>query len=166
MAVYETVVKDHPQILGWAAMNADCCPAAHSQTVFRKQTSGRLDLMASMVLGSESFRRLDVPFDNRDGKFAGVGVLVTEECFSFSCEADLQWQFKDEMGNVFKEITTKQAHQTLNWFDLSAEHPETVGRLGSIEITSAGESEFVQLVGFSLQFAPNGAFTVITPYEH
>ncbi len=166
MAVYETVVRTHPQVLGWAEIDTECCAYSHAQTIFRKQTPGRPDLMTSMVLGSDSIRRADIPFDNRDGKYAGVGVLVTESCYSFSCESTLRWRFKDPMGNIFKEATTKQAHQTLHWFSLTADHPETAGRLGSIEVSSGdADSEYVELVAFSLQFAPNGAFTVITPYE-
>ena len=70
------------------------------------------------------------------------------------------------MGNAFEETTTTQAHQTLHWFSLTVDHPETAGRLGNLEASSCDAgSEFVELVAFSLQFAPNGAFTVVTPYE-
>lgn len=164
MAIYETVVKQHGQILGFAHLDLDCCAYHSAQTVFRKQTAGRPDLMTSMPLSDYGLRRLVVPFDNRGGKFAGVGVVNLNTCFSFDCETNLRYRFLDTNGSVFKEITVLQRNNTLNWFSLSTDHPEVVGRVGTLEVSAADE-EFVRVQGFSLQFAPNGAFTVISTQE-
>jgi len=58
--------------------------------------------------------------------------------------------------------------QVTNWFSFSANFPRSAGRLGSIEVVGGDDTDtldFVNLVGFSLQFAPNGAFTAIPTFE-
>jgi hypothetical protein len=164
MAIYETVVKTHGQILGFAHLDLDCCAYHSAQTVFRKQTAGRPDLMTSTPLADYGLRALHIPFDNRGGKFAGVGVVNLNTCFSFECETRLRYRFRDMNGNVFKEITENQKNFTLKWFSLTSDHPEVNGMVGTLEITAADE-DLARLQGFSLQFAPNGAFTVISTLE-
>lgn len=165
-AIYETVARFEPQSLGYAHIDTDCCPRAAIQTVFRKQQSGRPDLMTSLAVGDEGLRSVRLFVDNRDGKFAGVGILNTDTCFSFSCESVLDITFRDAQGNVVMQDKKTQRHRTLWWFSLSAEYPQLVGRLGTLEVRSGDpESEFIGAVGFSLQFAPNGAFTAITSAE-
>jgi hypothetical protein len=79
----------------------------------------------------------------------------------------MRLRFRDEQGNVFHEATRTQRNQTLHWFSLSADYPQVAGRLGSLEVTSAdGASEFLSAVGFSLQFAGNGAFTAVATAEN
>ena len=66
--------------------------------------------------------------------------------------------FRDELGNVIVQDRRTQRNRTLWWFSLSTEHPQVIGRLGSMEVKSGDpDSEFVRAVGGSLQFAPNGA---------
>ena len=67
-------------------------------------------------------------------------------------------------GNIFKDVTETQANFSLKWFSLSADHPEVNGMVGTLEVTAA-DGDFARLQGFSLQFAPNGAFTVISTLE-
>ena len=166
LAVYETAVRFHPQTLGYAHIDGDCCPRSLVQTIFRRQESGRPDLMTSLAIEDDTLRSVHLMFDNRGGKFAGVGILNTERCFSFSCEQVFDLVFRDENGNVFHRDSRTQRNGTLWWFSLSAEYPEVAGRLGTMEVKSGDpESEFISAVGFSLQFAPNGAFTAVTTAE-
>ena len=166
MAIYETAVRFDPQLLGYAHIDADCCPSATIQTIFRRQESGRPDLMTSLPIGDEGLRSVRLMVDNRGGKFAGVGILNTDSCFSFSCESLLDVTFRDAQGNVVMQDQRTQKHGSLWWFSLSAEYPQLAGQLGTLEVKSGDpEDEFVRVVGFSLQFAPNGAFTAITTAE-
>ena len=166
LAVYETVVSFGSQILGYAHIDGDCCPRTLIQTIFRRQESGRPDLMTSLAIEDDTLTSVHLMFDNRGGKFAGVGILNTDTCFSFSCEQIFGIVFRDENGNVFHRESRTQRNRTLWWFSLSAEFPQVAGRLGSMEGKSGDpESEFIGAVGFSLQFAPNGAFTAVTTAE-
>jgi len=166
IVAYETVAKFHPQILGYAQIDTDCCPRSIIQTIFRRQEEDRPDLMTSLAIEEESLRAVRIPFDNRGGKFAGVGILNTEPCFSFQCEMAMDLVFRDAQGNVILEDRKTLRNKTLWWFSLSSEYPEVVGMLGTLEVKSGDpESEFLNAVGFSLQFAPNGAFTAVTTAE-
>ncbi|MEZ5365531.1 MAG: hypothetical protein R2748_25185 [Bryobacterales bacterium] len=111
MAVYETVVKEGAQELGFAQIDVNCCPYALAQTIFRKQTAGRPDLMTSVPVDDRSLRKVSIPFDNRNGKYAGVGILTTSECYSFGCETMLRLRFKDDQGNVFPRSCANAAEQ-------------------------------------------------------
>lgn len=166
MAIYETAVRFNPQTLGYAHIDGDCCPRTLVQTIFRRQESGRPDLMTSLAVEDDTVRSVHLMFDNRDGKFAGVGILNTDTCFSFSCEQIYDIVFRDENGNTFHRASRTQRNETLWWFSLDAEFPQVRGRLGTMEVKSGDpDSEFIRAVGFSLQFAPNGAFTAVTTGE-
>ena len=166
LVVYETVVSFEPQVLGYAHIELDCCKDALAQTIFRRQEANRPDLMTSFPIGEDSFRSVHVMFDNRGGKFAGVGILNTDSCFSFRCETVMDVILRDAQGNVIVQDQRTQQNGTLWWFSLSAEYPQVRGMLGSLEVKSGDpDSEFIRAVGFSLQFAPNGAFTAVTTAE-
>jgi hypothetical protein len=167
LVIYETATKAHAQELGYAFLDVGCCPYSMVQTIFRRQEAGRPDLMTSLPVGDSGFRSSRIFFDNRDGKFAGVGILTTGTCFSSSCETGMRLRFLDENGNVFHEDTRTQRNKTLHWFSLSTDYPQAAGRIGTLEISSADpEREFISVMGFSLQFAPNGAFTAVTTVEN
>ena len=165
MMIVETVVKQDPQTLGFAVLETDCCAWHLAQTIFRKQAPGRPDLMTSMPLPQTTYGSTTIPFDNRGGKYAGVGVLNADTCYSFGCEGELLYIFRDENGSEIKRVRRTQRNSTLEWFSLSAGHPELVGRTGTLEVQTADPEDLVSLVGFSLQFAPNGAFTVVASIE-
>jgi hypothetical protein len=166
MAVYETAVRFTPQNLGYAYIDTNCCPYNMIQTVFRRQEANRPDLMTSLPIGENSLRAVHLIFDNRGGKFAGVGILTKALCFSFSCETVMDLVFRDVEGKVILEARRTQRNRTLSWLNLTAEYPQVGGLLGSLEIKSGNpQSEFLTAVGFSLQFAPNGAFTAVTTAE-
>lgn len=166
--IYETVAKFEPQSLGYAHIDADCCPRSHIQTIFRRQETGRPDLMTSLPIGDYGLNAVHVLFDNRGGKYAGVGILNTASCYSFSCETEMELIFRDERGNVILRDRKTRRNRTLWWFSLSAEYPQVVGITGSLEVKSGATgsgSQYISAVGFSLQFAPNGAFTAVTTAE-
>ena len=166
MAMYETVPKFNTLLIGYAHIDTDCCPRSLIQTIFRRQETNRPDFMTSMAIEEDSFRSVHLLFDNRGGKFAGVGILTTRSCFSFSCETVMDLTFRDEFGNVIVQDRKTQRNGTLWWFSLSVEYPQVIGKVGSMEVTSGDpESEFLFAVGVSLQFAPNGAFTAVTAAE-
>ena len=122
--------------------------------------------MTSLAVEDDTLRSVHLMFDNRGGKFAGVGILNTATCFSFSCEQIYDIVFRDENGSVFHRESRTQRNETLWWFSLSAEFPQVARRLGTMEVKSGDPgSEFIRAVGFSLQFAPNGAFTAVTTGE-
>ncbi len=166
MVVYETIVRFHPQILGYAYIDTNCCPYNLIQTIFRRQEANRPDLMTSLAIGEDAFRSIHLMFDNRGGKYAGVGILNTRTCYSFSCETTFDLVFRDENGNVILKDSRTQRNGTLWWFSLSANYPQLAGRLGTLEVKSGDpEREYISAVGFSLQFAPNGAFTAVVTAE-
>jgi len=166
IAVYETVVSFGVQILGYAYIDLNCCPRSMIQTIFRRQEANRPDLMTSFPIGEDSFESVQIMFDNRGGKFAGVGILTTGFCFSFSCETVMDVILRDANGNVIVQERRTQQNGTLWWFSLSVEYPQVRGMVGSLEVKSDDpDSDFIRAVGFSLQFAPNGAFTAVTTAE-
>ena len=166
LVMYESVPKFNPLLIGYAHIDANCCPRSLIQTIFRRQETDRPDFMTSLAIEEDSSRDVHVLFDNRDGKFAGVGILTTGFCFSFSCETVMDLTFRDEFGNVIVQDRRTQRNGTLWWFSLSVEYPQVIGRLGSMEVKSGDpEREFLSAVGVSLQFAPNGAFTAVTAAE-
>lgn len=71
---------------------------------------------------------------------------------------------RDLAGNTISQKTINQKPGVLYWMNLGVDFPETVGRLGTFTVESV-QSFSTNLTGFSLQFAPNGAFTAITPFE-
>ncbi len=66
---------------------------------------------------------------------------------------------------MFRQDTKTYRQRTLNWFSLVADFPETIGRIGTLEVEPVEEFS-TRLAGFSLQFAPNGAFTAISTFEN
>ncbi len=71
---------------------------------------------------------------------------------------------RDEAGVVSAEHDRKIPNRAFHWFNLAMEYQETAGRRGTITFASAG-MDYTKLAAFSLQFAPNGAFTAIAPAE-
>jgi hypothetical protein len=166
--IYETVTQQNPQTLGWALIEENTSGLGDllGQTIFRKQTLGQPDFMCSMILGGQAYRRLTVFFDNTGGKYTGMGILTSEVC-TFSCNnADsLRVTVQDLSGNVVSQKTINQKKGVLYWMNLGADFPETNGRIGTFVVEPVAKYS-TTLTGFSLQFAPNGAFTAITPFEN
>ena len=166
--IFETVVLQTPQTLGWAFIEESTAGIADlfGQTIFRKQTTGLPDFMCSLLLGSQAFSRLTVFFDNTGGKYTGMGVLTSEVCI-FSCDApdSLRVTVRDLSGRVISQKTISQKKGVLYWMNLGVDFPETNGMTGTFVVEPVTQFS-TTLTGFSLQFAPNGAFTAITPFEN
>lgn len=168
IAVYETVVSFGGQQLGFAYINLSGYSDTAAQTIYRKQSPGRPDLLTSLPVGSDSLESSHLFFDNRNGNFAGVGILATDSCYSFGCETKFRIRLRDDQGNTFSERIVTRRNQTLWWFSLTAEFPESNGRLGSLEILDGDDSDtynYTDAVSFALQFTANGAFTAVTSLE-
>ena len=167
-SIIETRVKQDPQVLGWALISQTSGGLGDTlaQTVFRKQSAGRPDLMTSMVVGDQGFDDFSVHFDNTNGNYTGVGILTSYTPCTASCQ-DEQYivTISDLNGGQISRKTIVQKRGRLYWMNLGADFPETNGRVGTFKVEQ-GPSTFGYLTGFSLQFATNGAFTAITPFEN
>ncbi|MEO5925612.1 MAG: hypothetical protein ABIR70_17450 [Bryobacteraceae bacterium] len=163
----ETTVKQTPQVLGWALITQTSNGLGDilGQTVFRKQTDGRADLMTSMVLADRAFQELLIYFDNTGGNYTGLGILISEFCTFSSCQGDEPYDvtIRDTTGTVISSKRIQQKRGRLYWMNLGVDFPETNGKRGTFKVVSPNVN---YLSGFSLQFAGNGAFTAITPYEN
>ena len=71
---------------------------------------------------------------------------------------------RDISGGVVTQKTISQKQGTLYWMNLGTDFPETNGRSGTFEVQIV-DALSTTLAGVSLQFAGNGAFTAITPFE-
>ena len=161
-AIFETVVKTSSQQLGWASLQLT--GDLFGQTIFRKQTPGLPDFMASMVLGSQTYEKLSVFFDNTGGNSTGMGVLTSKICSSFCSPLQLRVVVTGLDNAVISQRTISQSPGTLYWMNLAVDFPETAGITGTFVVEPV-QAFSTTLTGFSLQFASNGAFTVITPFE-
>ena len=81
-AIYETLVDNAPQRLGWALIEETSAGVGDmlGQTVFRKQNVGSPDFMTSHLLDFPGFERMSVFFDNTEGKYTGMGILTSDLC--------------------------------------------------------------------------------------
>jgi hypothetical protein len=166
-AIIETVALNSSQQLGWALLELSTqgLGDVFGQTVFRKQTAGFQDFMCSMVLGGQGFKKLSVFFDNTGGNSTGMGVLTSQICTFGPCQpVQLKVTVTALDGTVISQRMISQNLGVLYWMDLATDFPETAGTTGTFVVEV--EQEFsTTLTGFSLQYAANSAFTVITPFE-
>lgn len=164
----DTAVSQAPQSLGWAFITETTAGLGDlfGQLVFRKQTAGLPDFMCSLVLGSQAFARLSVFFDNTNGNSTGMGIITSQIC-NFSCDTadSLRVTVQDLSGNTISQKTITQKKGTLYWMNLAADFPATAGKMGMFVVEPVTKYS-TTLTGFSLQFAGNGAFTAITPFEN
>lgn len=168
-AIFETVVSDAPQTLGWGLVDLTTQGLGDifGQVVFRKSAEGRPDFMTSHVLGKQGFRSTTTFFDNTSGNYTGMAILTSETCNYSFCQDEtneLIVTVSDLDGNVITRKTITQGYGMLYWMNLGLDFPETNGRIGTFNVR-VKESYSINLSAFSLQFAGNGAFTAITPFE-
>ena len=165
--IFETVVQQNPQTLGWALVEETTSGLGNlfGQTIFRKQRPGLPDFMSSMVLGGQANQSLTVFFDNTGGRTTGMGILTSQVC-TFLCGTPilLQVTVQDLSGNVVSRKTINQLQGVLYWMDLGTDFPETNGRTGMFVVEQVTPFS-TTLTGFSLQYG-NGGFTVISPFEN
>jgi len=164
-ALFDTVVKTSPQQLGWAELDLTSSGLGdvYGQTIFRKQTPGSPDFMCSMVLGGLGFAKISAFFDNTGGNYTGMGILSAEICAGCSTN-HFKVTVKGLDGSIISQKTIAQDHGVLYWMNLAADFPETAGRMGTFMVELLEQYGTI-LTGVSLQFAGNGAFTVVTPFE-
>ena len=174
--IFETVVKTHSQILGWAHAqdSIEGIGDILVQSIWRKETPDRPDLMTSVIASLPSFSpaKTSIFFDSRGGKYAGVMILFSDHCI-FGCDSLQPVTFRgrayDAEGNLITERQFKLKMGELDWFCLECDMPEVIGKTGTFVVEPV---EFDSSTGapvlctFSLQFAPNGAFTAISGFEH
>lgn len=166
--VFDTVASSAPLQIGWALLEANSAGLGDlfGQMIFRKQTPGRPDFMCSMVLGRQGFRKISTFFDNTGGNVTGMGIVTSEDCTVFCSDspASLRVTVRDIAGMVISQKTISQKHGTLYWMNLAIDFPETNRKAGTFEVEVI-DAYSTNLTGMSLQFAGNGAFTAITPFE-
>jgi hypothetical protein len=127
--IFETSVKQDPQTLGWALIDQTSQGLGDvlGQTVFRKQSPGRADLMTSMVLGDRAFDEFSVHFDNTGGNYTGLGIVTSTTCTtsSSSCQTDELYivTVKDLNGVVISTKNFYQKRGRLNWMNLGDAFP-------------------------------------------
>jgi hypothetical protein len=154
MVAFETEVSFNPQILGWARLELPDTNARgiyHAYTVFRKQTSGRPDLMTAVPFVDDIEDNLVIPFDTRDGKYPGVSLVNT-----WTRADTITVRAYDLSGAVRAEFSKTVAARGMVWFSLLGEFPQLAGFEGQLKVFSGTFS-----AAFSLQFTPNGAFTAV-----
>jgi hypothetical protein len=159
MISVETEVSDQAQQLGWAKLDlpdSNAWGIYHAFTTFRKQTSGAPDLMTTAPFVDDLERELVIPFDNTGGKYPGIG-LVNAGTIRDTYVLDVY----DLDGNRRKTIAKTVEPLSLQWFSLLGENPELANLAGQIKVSA---SRF-RAAAFTLQFAPNGAFTAL-PVVH
>ena len=163
---YETVVLEVPvswdyQQLGWGRLDINCCPDLLGQVIYRKQQADRPDLMTSVPFAAD-MDRSTVYFDNRGWKYAGVGIVNTSPRYAWGPETTpISVTIRDLKGNEILHATRDVPKMGFDWFSLVLDYPETIGRAGTIEFITPEYG----LSSFSLQFAPNGAFTNVSPAD-
>lgn len=166
-SIFETVAKTSSQQLGWALLKLTTqgLGDVFGQTIFRKQTPGMPDFMCSMVLGGEGFQKLSAFFDNTGGNYTGMGILSSEPCQFSPCQpSQFTVTVRGLDGSVISQKTISQNRGILYWMNLATDFPASAGRMGTFTVELVQQFS-TTLTGFSLQFAANGAFTVITPFE-
>ena len=158
--ILETEVSWGQQQLGWASFalgyDANQQGPYHAFSVFRKQVAGQPDLMTSVPFVGGDENEWIVPFDNEDGKYPGIG-LVNKYQFSSTV---IELEVVDLNGMILKHIRKTVGPMSLAWFSLVGENPELASKRGLMRIKGGTSS-----AAFTLQFAPNGAFTAL-PVVH
>jgi hypothetical protein len=99
MLSVEAEVLNTPQVLGWAILdlpNSNSWGIYHSFTTFRKQLTGRPDFLTSVPFVDGLEDEWIIPFDNRDGKYPGIGVVNTSNLGSTTFRFDAY----DSAGNL------------------------------------------------------------------
>jgi hypothetical protein len=97
-----------------------------------------------------------------------MGILTPNLFCSVSCAtlgaADLRVTVRDLAGNTISQKTINQKPGILYWMNLGVDYPETAGQAGTFTVEVI-QFASANVTGFSLEFAPNGAFTAITSFE-
>ena len=124
--------------------------------------------MCSLPFGGLGFAKTTTYFDNTNGNLTGMGIVAAEACdvYPYSCKASvpLLVTVRDINGTIISQKTISQMPGSLRWMNLAADFPETAGRVGTFEV-GVVNAYSVTLNSVSIQFAGNGAFTMVAPFE-
>jgi hypothetical protein len=168
--VIETVVSSAPLQLGWAYVELSTGSYADifGQTLYRKQYPGMPDFMCSLPFGGLGFEKQTPISTTQNGNFTGMGILAAEACdvYPYSCKTSvpLLVTVRDINGTIISQKTINQMPGSLRWMNLATDFPETAGRVGTFEV-GVVNAYSATLNSVSIQFAANGAFTVVAPFE-
>ncbi|MEI9813595.1 MAG: hypothetical protein WDO18_13535 [Acidobacteriota bacterium] len=98
-----------------------------------------------------------IPFDNRDGKFPGIGLVNAD------AEGQLFTLRAYDLNGVLRKTVTRQVGaRNLDWFSLIADYPDLAGFAGQLKIHAEGS---YTTGAFTLLFTPSGAFMAL-PVVH
>jgi hypothetical protein len=176
-AILEISESWGPQELGMAIVihsNLAACDSSSSpvrcpgeffgQSVFRKRTQGDPDLMTTMPFSAPTNRTISVFYDNEEWKYPGVGVVAFDARDLTSVKLiPINLRIVTADGSIDKVVQRYVPNGGLIWFSLVNDFPETIGKLGRINVSCNIQS--VLMSSMSLQFAPNRAFTAISTFE-
>lgn len=165
--IFQTVPNSSPLQIGWASLQLNAAGPGNTfgQIVFRKQSPGLPDFMCSMVLGGLAYTKLSTFFDNTGSNYTGMGIVTCAGMPVCSGNVNLQVTVRDISGVIVSQKIITQRQGSLYWMNLATDFPETGNRMGTFEVQPLNAST-TTLTGISLQFAANGAFTMITPFEN
>lgn len=138
---------------GWALLKPGSDSIVSGSAVFRLRVFGQPDLEASVPGDASSWTRVFLPYDHVS---AANGLAVVNQS-SFST-ISVTLSFRDDGGNQIALDTFSMAPLTHRAIVLTQTYPQTLGKRGTIEVSTGGFSMNV----LGLRF--NGiAFTSIVP---
>ncbi len=136
---------------GWADMIST--DALGGAAIFRQSVAGRPDFEASLPLDTDLDNRVVLPFDQIG---ATTGVALVNPLSASNLTVVLI--FRDESGIQFLLDSFQMSPRTHLAFTLSQRYPQTAGKRGTVEITTAGL--YMNVIG--LRFGQE-SFTSIEP---
>jgi len=138
---------------GWALLAPGPDSTVSGSAIFRARSPGQPDLEAA-VPGDDSFFSVNTfPFDHTGG---GTGLALVNQ-FSFTTTV-VSILIRDQAGNqIVLDTFTMQPH-THQGITINTRYPQTVGRVGSVEVSTTGLG--VNVLGLRYSGA---TFTSITP---
>lgn len=140
---------------GWARLEVDCCKAVGGFAVFRQRVAARPDFEAVVPLGRPSDASFLI-YDNSAGFTTGLAIANGYA----GVQTSLLIRVYDAAGSLLTTRDLNLAQDGRAVINLPQLIPETAGRRGSLEISSAGA--FVVL---GLRFQDAGSFTSFSSFE-
>ena len=139
---------------GWGLLKPGSDSIVSGSAVFRARSAGQPDLEAAVPSDQDFPSRLTFPFDHTSS--SGTGVALVDQ-FSFT-PITVSILIRDGSGNqiVLDSFTMQpMTHQAIS---INTRYPQTLGRFGSIEVSTTGLG--VNVLGLRYSGA---TFTAITP---
>jgi hypothetical protein len=146
---FQTTGAPGPTVQGWAQLDSN--EDVGGFAVFKSHLAGQKDSEAVVPIGSRFDARSVLVFDNTNGYVIGV-ALVNPSTFDI---ATVILTFRDENGNQFDQDSFLMDPLTHDAFSLAQAYPQTIGRKGTVEISTTS----VTFSALGLRFSPAGPFT-------